>query len=258
MPIDRDYNSRRSSEERQMLIPANLDREFLEWFKARTESSWASRPHPHAEGWRKDTRWAKPLSEADISRVEKKWQLEFPPDYRLFLSVLHTVDRHPLARRWLTGDRSELIDSVSFPDWLSDDAVIKDRLAWPLQGLMFDLKNNDLWLAAWGPKPPELKDRQLKLAHEHSKSPRLVPVFGHRYLLAQPCQAGNPVLSIYQADIIIYGATLRDYFLNEFHYEAGLSPDDLAKEKSSNPHLKIPLAEIPFWGPISVEGNQPN
>ena len=45
-----------------------------------------------------------------------------------------------------------------------------------------------------------------------AKAPKLIPLMGHRYLPAEPCEAGNPVLSVYQADIIYYGADLDAYF----------------------------------------------
>lgn len=43
----------------------------------------------------------------------------------------------------------------------------------------------------------------------------LIPVCGHRYLPAEPCSAGNPVLSVYQMDIIVYGRDLAAYFAAE-------------------------------------------
>jgi hypothetical protein len=70
-------------------------------------------------------------------------------------------------------------------------------------------------------------------------------VFGHRYLLAEPCQAGNPVLSIYQSDIIVYSGNLHDYFLMEF--------GDLIGEAYVGSAPLAPLnieayQAIPFWG----------
>ncbi len=44
----------------------------------------------------------------------------------------------------------------------------------------------------------------------------MIPVFSHRYLPDDPNEAGNPVFSVYQTDIIYYGADLLDYFENEF------------------------------------------
>jgi len=48
------------------------------------------------------------------------------------------------------------------------------------------------------------------------QAPRLIPIHSHRYLPAEPNTAGNPVFSVYQADIIHYGRNLRSYLLHEF------------------------------------------
>jgi hypothetical protein len=54
--------------------------------------------------------------------------------------------------------------------------------------------------------------------------PKLIPVFSHRYMPVEPRLAGNPLLSVYQTDIIYYGRDLRTYLVHEFgkssHVEA--------------------------------------
>ncbi|QEL14873.1 SMI1/KNR4 family protein [Limnoglobus roseus] len=42
-------------------------------------------------------------------------------------------------------------------------------------------------------------------------APPLVPIFRHVSLPADPCEADNPVLSVYQADIIYRGRNLAEY-----------------------------------------------
>src|SRR2546421_12678344 len=51
-----------------------------------------------------------------------------------------------------------------------------------------------------------------------AKAPVLIPICSHRFLPAEPCEAGNPVFSIHQTDIIYYGSDLLDYLQNEFSY----------------------------------------
>jgi hypothetical protein len=61
--------------------------------------------------------------------------------------------------------------------------------------------------------------------------PELLPVFGHRFLAAEPCRVGNPVFSIVQAEIVHYGSSLAHYLLNEF-VEQDLShtrPEDIQR-----------------------------
>jgi hypothetical protein len=72
--------------------------------------------------------------------------------------------------------------------------------------------------------------------------PQLIPVFGHRYLPGIAGQVGHPVLSVYQTDIIYYGADLTDYLRREWlGYEAGGDRDRAAR------------SSVPFWTGI-VEG----
>jgi hypothetical protein len=73
-------------------------------------------------------------------------------------------------------------------------------------------------------------------------APRLIPIFGHRYLPAEPEIAGNPVFSVYQTDIIYYGVDLRRYLSCEF---GGL---DYALANRDEPR------RIRFWADL-VEDN---
>jgi len=238
-----------------MSVPKNFDRVFLEWFRSRTEQAWARRPRTDGEGWQTATRWTRPLGEAEISAAEKKWDLAFPPDYKLFLGVLHTTDLPPRQRKWKgTAGDSELVETVGFPNWLGDDGVIRERLARPLEGLEFDVERNELWLKEWGEKPSAVESRKRKLRAEFQKAPRLIPVIGHRYLLAQPCESGNPVLSVYQSDIVTYGSDLRSYLLNEFADEVGLTKEELEQERRLVTE-KNRLARIPFWGPVGADAD---
>src|SRR5262249_17955195 len=45
---------------------------------------------------------------------------------------------------------------------------------------------------------------------------KLIPLISHRYLPEEPHEAGNPVFSVYQSDVIYYGTDLIDYFEREF------------------------------------------
>jgi hypothetical protein len=68
----------------------------------------------------------------------------------------------------------------------------------------------------------------------------MVPVYGHRYLPAGRSGYGHPVLSIYQADIIIYGTDLATYIGRE---SGGI--EDI-------PGAPIParLSTVPFWSEV--------
>ncbi len=81
---------------------------------------------------------------------------------------------------------------------------------------MFDVEANTFWYPQWGQRPTELR-AALAIAREQLvQVPALVPVYSHRYISTEPPQAGNPVFSIVQTDIITYGKDLATYLAAEF------------------------------------------
>ena len=68
----------------------------------------------------------------------------------------------------------------------------------------------------WGEMPVDIAKRFEIVRSDYRNWPRLIPVFSHRYISSEPCAPGNPVYSVYQTDIIFYGANLTDYLCNEF------------------------------------------
>jgi hypothetical protein len=85
-----------------------------------------------------------------------------------------------------------------------------------LEGIEFDVQCNHFWLDRWGEKPAVLADALDVVRADYKTWPKLLPIFGHRFLAAEPCLAGNPVFSIMQTDIVYYGADLGHYLLQEF------------------------------------------
>jgi hypothetical protein len=66
--------------------------------------------------------------------------------------------------------------------------------------------------------------------------PQLVPLVGHRYIPSEPSEAGNPVFSIHQSDVIYYGVDLAHYFERELG-------------ASSRP-IAGPIKHIRFWSDL--------
>ena len=139
------------------------------------------------------------VSRSAIERAENTCGVKFPPDLVVFLSNIAIDDGH-------------------FVDWEKiTDEQIQAALKWPLEGLCFDIEHNSLWLDSWGQKPETIADRiDAFTAFYQSNTPVLIPVFGHRYIPSAPCEAGNPVYSVYQSDIIVYGADLACYLAVEY------------------------------------------
>lgn len=105
---------------------------------------------------------------------------------------------------------------VFFPWSAFDKQRYDESIRWVLNGIEFDIQTNHIWLERWGKKPDTLP-AALNIARKDFEAwPKLLPIFGHRFLAAEPCLTGNPVFSIMQTDIVYYGADLPHYLLNEF------------------------------------------
>ncbi len=143
------------------------------------------------------------LTATQIERAQEIYDVRFPPDLRELLENVLPLDPPDFERR-------------HFPDWRDEDNQhIRWRLEFPLDGLLFDVERNNFWLHEWGIKPEALEE-QLEVARRAvANAPRLIPIWGHRFLPSEPNERGNPVLSVHQTDIIVYGRDLLSYFQNE-------------------------------------------
>lgn len=134
------------------------------------------------------------LTDAEVVDAESRFGFRFPPDLREFLQT-----GLPIGRQ--------------FPDWRSGETQeLHDWLDLPRQGVLFDVENNDFWLEEWGEQPSSLDDARRIVNELIDAAPRLIPVYGHRMIPDEPHLPGNPVFSVHQTDIIIYGTNLANYF----------------------------------------------
>ena len=141
------------------------------------------------------------LNDAEVREVEERYGFTFPPDLRALLQYCLPIS----------------LGAWPFPNWRVDSQHLRDQLSAPLDGLLFDIEHNGAWLPDLGERPSDPDAaRELALAF-YARQPRLIPIFSHRYLPAEPCEEGNPVFSVMQTHIIYYGLDLQDYFRNEFH-----------------------------------------
>ena len=145
----------------------------------------------------------KGLTESEVMEVEKEFDLNFPEDLRAFLQIKLPVSSGFV--HWRYGLNSK-----------KGKREIKERLDWPLEGMLFDIKENNFWLEEWGNKPVALEDQKIIASSNFMKSPKLIPIYSHRYISSKPKEIGNPIFSVYQMDIIYYGFDLADYLANEF------------------------------------------
>jgi hypothetical protein len=138
------------------------------------------------------------LTDTEVSRVEGQFGFRFPPDLREFV-------------------QAGLPHGEGFPDWRSgDDLNLRQWLNLPRDGVLFDIEHNGFWLPEWGPRPKTLAEALHSAGEFISGAPKLIPVYSHRMMPAEPQSAGNPVFSVHQTDIIAYGFDLDDYLRHEF------------------------------------------
>ncbi|MEU3687109.1 hypothetical protein [Streptomyces narbonensis] len=139
------------------------------------------------------------LGERELDAVEARFGFTFSADHRVFLGA-----GLPLG-------------SPRWPDWRDGDPEdLAGRLARPVEGVLFDVEHSRFWHPSWPPRPAATSDA-LRLARSGMATvPRLVPVYGHRYLPGTAGAYGQPVLSVWQTDIIVYGNDLSDYVRHEF------------------------------------------
>jgi hypothetical protein len=168
------------------------------------------------------------LTDAEFARIERDYDVEFADDHRAFLAAGLPLNRPPEEGQ---------ARFKPWPDWRDGDpADLRERLGWPVEGALFDVEHNALWPPSWGQRPAD-NSRALSVARQHlSQAPTMIPVYLHRYLPAGRGTVGHPVLSIYQTDIIIYGADLADYITREF-----TDPDRSISADWTPPPM------VPFW-----------
>lgn len=93
------------------------------------------------------------LSDAEFDRVESEFDFRFAPDHRRLLSVALPV-----------GD--------AWPDWRGGDRLeLRERLDWPVRGILFDVQRNRFWHPEWEARPAETAEA-LSVARERLVKPR--------------------------------------------------------------------------------------
>ncbi|MFF0297305.1 hypothetical protein ACFYST_28400 [Kitasatospora sp. NPDC004614] len=167
--------------------------------------------------WQRRLRNVEPgLTDHELDAVEARFGFRFAPDHRVFLAA-----GLPTGPRW--------------PDWRhGDPEALREQLAWPVEGTLFDVRSSGFWYPRWGPRSEDASERERVARAALASVPQLVPLHGHRYLPPAPFGPGHPVLSVYQTDIIEYGHDLADWLRVEFTNMPG------------NRNAR-PVFTVPFW-----------
>ncbi|ROS28256.1 hypothetical protein [Cellulomonas sp. PhB150] len=162
------------------------------------------------------------LTADEREAVEERFGFRFAPVHRAFLAL-----GLPRGPQW--------------PSWRSGSArVLRARLRLPVDGVVADVLEHDLWPARWGPRPTDLAEREAVARDELAGVPVLVPLFGQRYLPADDPLPTLPVLSVHRSEVLVSGRSLVEFIGREFSMD--LNPSD-ADARSA--------ARVPFWTDLS-------
>jgi len=174
------------------------------------------------------------LSDDEIARIETTFGFRFADDHRAFLTAGLPVNLPPAPRE----SGVVVTHAQPWPDWRHlDHDELRDRLGWPVDGVLFDVENNQFWAEAWGERPGRTGQAVKVARRELARAPAMIPVYGHRYLPAGAGTHGHPVLSMWQTDIICYGLDLADYIDREFA--------DASRRAGDPP--RNPRVTVEFW-----------
>jgi hypothetical protein len=78
-----------------------------------------------------------------------------------------------------------------------------------------EIMENKFWINSWGPRHDAAKERMRIFNELYARAPKLVPVWAHRYQVADLSLETRPVLSMRGTDVVYYGSDFRYYLLNE-------------------------------------------
>jgi hypothetical protein len=196
-------------------IPINIPKDYTEffyWVKERTEMFWSK--SEYCVDWAIGAKWIG-MTEEQIDAVEAKYDIQFMPEHRAFLRILHTIDRKEIVD-YEEDDVAKSYQTSFFYNWLEDEEEIVSKLNWPYHTIFGDVSpEKGVWIKSWGARPASIEERERIFSDWYAKAPKLLPLTSHRFLVSQATLTDRPVLSVWGSDIIVYGWDMRLYLLNE-------------------------------------------
>lgn len=166
----------------------------------------------------------KGLTHEEVGQIQEKFEFKFPPDLKHFLQTALPVSQG--FYNWRQALVSEFVADA-----------IRLQFQWPLQGMLFDIEENNFWVESWGQRPTVLTEQFLVAERNFKTYPKLIPVYSHRYMPGEPNMNDNPVFSVYQMDIIYYGYNLANYLAHEFRFTLS----------DNFENIQEPKHDIEFW-----------
>ncbi len=229
-----------------------LDLAFLDWLRATTEARWADPTLRDAAvtglgevACQPGTRWRGPLSPSDLEIVEAMFGVTMPAAYRLFLGTLHTPDPAMAATQARAG-RLVRVEHRLFTDWTGPTTPIIAAFERPVQSLLRGVAIGR-WHPTWGERPGDPRERERLVRRLAAAAPRLIPLAGQRYLVAEAGAEDGPVMAIHGTDATVVASDLRSGLLSELGL-AGPTPPSAGD--TAGPAIPADGPAIPFWSDL--------
>jgi len=160
------------------------------------------------------------LSAEEIDKIEEIYDIEFP--YELKDMYMKSLPISEGFYKW----RDFSAQNIEY---------IKYVITSPKQWIEEHTEDVN-WSYHWEEEPVDPKERIKRIQEKVRLSPKLIPIWGHRYMTSGRIEQ-KPVFSVHGSDIIYYGENLDKYLKIEF----------LGK-----PHniLFNRIKEVPFWSEV--------
>ena len=168
---------------------------------------------------------ASALTIKEIETAESFYGIKFHQDHKDFLQC-----GLPLGDNW-----------YDWRNYSSDNTQkIKKIIAWPLEGILYDIEENNYWCEDVGRKPKDLiLAKKLFTEWFIENVPQLVPIYSHRYVCNVSNEKNAPVYSVHQTDVILYGSNISEYLAKEFQLNIEIK------------HQTRPKDDISFWSKLA-------
>jgi len=163
------------------------------------------------------------LADTEFGELEERLGFSFAPAHRAFLTTVL-----PVGDGWVDWRHSSLDD-------------LRTRLDAPIQGLLVHVPDS-FWPHSWGDRPARPAWAKHRARERLNRAPRLVPLYGHRYLVADSRPQSSPVFSVHETDVIYFGRDLLEYVSFEFEGAAW--------------HQPVQPGHVPFWSDLATGVDQ--
>lgn len=161
------------------------------------------------------------LTGEEIAKIEDVYKIKFPKNLKEFLMMALPISKG--FYNWRNFEQDNIVS-------------IKKVINRPIEDVE-EVAEEVYWCDDWGEEPENVMDIAQMVRNRLKSAPKLIPVYGHRYIPMIP-EDNPPIISIHDIDIIYYGRNLEDYFKVEF----GVKEQGEIELKNINP--------IPFWSDI--------